>query len=124
MLKFLQLKGENIRFQGGGIMAAFPAIDMKRTGERIQFFMDLHQMTAADVRRYLDLNCVQTVYRWLNGVNVPNVDNLYALSQLFQVGIDELIVGSRKLDTGRSGAKEERNRLLQYYDRMENNVRA
>ena len=105
-------------------MAAFPAIDMKRTGERIQFFMDLHQMTAVDVRRYLDLNCVQTVYRWLNGVNVPNVDNLYALSQLFQVGIDELIVGSRKLDTGRSGAKEERNRLLQYYDRMENNVRA
>lgn len=104
-------------------MAVFPAIDMKKTGERIQFFMDLHQMTAADIRRYLDLNCVQTVYRWLNGVNVPNVDNLYALSQLFQVGIDELIVGNRKLDTGRSSMRDERNRLIQYHDRMEKYVK-
>ncbi len=105
-------------------MAVFPAIDMKKTGERIQFFMDLHQMTPADVRRYLDLNCVQTVYRWLNGVNVPNVDNLYALSELFQVGIDEMIVGSRKLNTGKNGMREERKRLILYHDRVEKCGRA
>ena len=86
--------------------------------------MDLHQMTPADVRRYLDLNCVQTVYRWLNGVNVPNVDNLYALSELFQVGIDEMIVGSRKLNTGKNGMREERKRLILYHDRVEKCGRA
>lgn len=57
--------------------------------------MQQRGITASDVQGYLNLACVQSVYRWMAGINIPTVDNLYALSQLLQVPIDQLICGSR-----------------------------
>ena len=34
----------------------------------------------------------QAVYRWLNGSNMPSVDNLYALSRYLNVQMDDVIV--------------------------------
>ena len=61
----------------------FPVIDKKKTAERISAIMKVYGKTPADIQNYLKLSCVQTVYRWLEGVNIPSIDNLYALSQLF-----------------------------------------
>ena len=38
---------------------------------------------------------MQSVYRWIDGVNMPTIDNLYALSALFQLPIDEIVRGNR-----------------------------
>ena len=66
----------------------FPEIDKEKTGDRIRFFMELRGLTVKDVCKALSLGCVQAVYKWMDGVNLPSLDNIYCLSILFQVPID------------------------------------
>lgn len=58
--------------------------------------MDRRGITVKDVTKYLGLSSVQSVYHWLNGLTMPTIDNLYALSELLQVPIDDIVCGSRK----------------------------
>lgn len=71
----------------------FPTIDRTRTGKRILFWMKINNLTPRDIQNYLSLSCVQTVYRWLDGSNIPTIDNLYALSRLFRINVNAMIVG-------------------------------
>ena len=70
-------------------------VDAIRTGKTIKCYMKQNGFTPADIQRYLSLSCVQTIYRWLRGKAVPSVDNLYALSTLFGVSLDDIIQGNR-----------------------------
>ena len=72
----------------------FPVIDKKQTGIKIGQFMDKCGISVQDIRGYLGLSSVQSIYHWLEGKSVPSIDNLYALSNLFGVGMDEIIRGS------------------------------
>ena len=74
----------------------YPKIDMKATGIWIRHIMNRRKLTVKDVQKYLNLSSVQSIYHWLNGQSVPTVDNLYALSELFQLPVDAMIVGNRK----------------------------
>ena len=69
----------------------FPIIDRKRTGIRLRRIMDERGLSVKDVQQYLELGSVQSVYHWLNGLSMPTIDNLYALSELFQMPIDDLV---------------------------------
>lgn len=73
----------------------FPLIDKRETGVNLRRLMDMRGITPKDVQEYLGIACVQSVYRWTDGVNMPTIDNLYALSELFQVPIDEIVCGNR-----------------------------
>ncbi|MBQ8147175.1 MAG: helix-turn-helix transcriptional regulator [Lachnospiraceae bacterium] len=73
----------------------FPLINKRETGVNLRRIMDMRGITPKDVQEYLGLGCVQSVYRWTDGTNMPTIDNLYALSELFQVPIDELVRGNR-----------------------------
>lgn len=73
----------------------FPLINKRETGINLRRIMDERGITAKDVQEYLGLGCVQSVYRWIDGVNMPTIDNLYALSALFQLPIDEIVRGNR-----------------------------
>ena len=72
-----------------------PTIDRKATGVRLRQLMDEKGFDVKLLREYLGLASVQSIYHWLNGISIPTVDNLYALSQLFEVPIDDMICGSR-----------------------------
>ncbi len=76
-----------------------PMIDKKTTGQQLKYFMETRGFTPKDIQEYLSLSCVQTVYRWFMGVNIPNIDNLYALSSLFETSIDALVAGERLEET-------------------------
>ena len=73
----------------------FPLINKRETGVNLRRIMDVRGITPKDVQEYLGLGCVQSVYRWTDGINMPTIDNLYALSELFQVPIDDIICGTR-----------------------------
>ena len=92
-------------------------IDRKRTAERIKFYMRYNSIKPADIQKYLGLTCVQTVYRWLDGINIPSIDNLYALSQLFDVKVDDMLAGNRK-NISPYIPYRKYFRLLMYYDRI------
>lgn len=72
-----------------------PVIDKQKTGEQIRKYMKLRGLTVQDVKTYLSLGCVQSVYHWLDGQSMPSIDNLYALSELLRVPMDLLVSGNR-----------------------------
>ena len=74
----------------------FPVIDLKETGINLRRIMGKQGISAKDIQEYLNLASVQSVYNWCNGLNMPSIDNLYALSQLFQLPIDAIVCGNRK----------------------------
>lgn len=74
----------------------YPIIDSIKTGERIKELMINNNLCPKDIQAYLSLTCIQTVYRWLSGISVPSIDNLYALSELFHTPIDDIIQGNRQ----------------------------
>ena len=73
-----------------------PVIDKSATGINLRKIMDRRSITVKDVQRYLGLGSVQSMYHWLNGISMPTIDNLYALSELFQLTVDELVCGNRE----------------------------
>lgn len=94
-----------------------PAIDKKKTGINLRLMMDERGLTVKDVQQYLKLGSVQSVYHWLNGISLPTVDNLYALSYLFQVPVDKLLCGTRpRIYTGENQAQIKR--LYAYYEKL------
>ena len=75
----------------------FPTIDKKKTGLNLKRIMDKRGVTVKEVQDYLGLGSIQSIYHWLNGISLPSVDNLYALSQLLQVSIDDMLCGNKKM---------------------------
>ena len=77
----------------------YPLIDKEATGKQIKRIMDYRGITVKQVQEALGLSCVQEIYHWLNGISLPSLDNLYALSELLQVSMDSLVRGNRKYVT-------------------------
>ena len=77
-------------------MPQYPVIDKVKTGKQL---IKNKGYTIKDIQQYLSLSCIQTIYRWFDGINIPSVDNLYALSVLLQVPIDRLIIGNKEEDS-------------------------
>ena len=97
----------------------YPVIDKRETGINIRRIMDHHKLTVKDVQQFLGLGSAQSIYHWLNGISLPTIDNLYALSELFQVPMDDLICGSRtmtKRDRQSSSVDNNIKRLHAYYE--------
>ena len=72
----------------------FPMINKKETGVSSRRLMDLRGVKPKDIQQYLGLGCVQSVYRWLDGVSMPTIDNLYAISRMLHVPIDSIVCGN------------------------------
>ena len=100
-------------------MEKFPMINKKETAERLKLLMQWNHLQPRDIQEYLGLTCVQTVYRWLEGVNIPSVDHLYALSRLLHIGIDDLLAGNGRMVT--TSEQYKRNiRVMTYFSKLEN----
>ena len=72
--------------------APYPVSDVKKTGENIRTLRIERGITVAEVQHYLGLSEPQAIYQWQRGHNLPSVDHLCALSRLFEVSIDDILV--------------------------------
>lgn len=93
-----------------------PLIDKKQTGINLRRIMDECGFTVKDIQQYLELGSIQSVYHWLNGISMPTVDNLYALSYLFQVPVDDMLRGTRRTLTAEKQVQLKRMRI--YHSKM------
>lgn len=104
----------------------FPLINKRETGVNLRRIMDMRGITPKEVQEYLGLGCVQSVYRWIDGVNMPTIDNLYALSELLQIPIDAIVRGNRAPlapDIFVKQLDSQESRLFAYYEKL-NEMRA
>lgn len=98
-------------------MNTYPTIDKVKTGKRIKALMKKKGLSVKNIQEYLGLGSVQSIYHWLGGSSMPTIDNLYALSELLEVPIDEMLCGNRK-PIGRDSKKDFVTRIHSYYDKM------
>lgn len=94
----------------------YPVVDLKRTGQNIKRIMLLKGLSVKDVQDFLELSTPQSIYHWFDGRNLPTIDNMYALSELFQVPVDAMLVGSRKFEW--RCQNDMYQRLLVYYEKF------
>lgn len=77
-------------------MTTFPCIDMKATGANIKKIRIANGLTVKDLQDYFGFEQPQAIYKWQWGECLPSIDNLYALSRLFRVPIDKILVGNNE----------------------------
>lgn len=73
-------------------MFPFPNIDMIKTGENIKALREKNGYSVRDLQEAMGFATTQAIYKWQQGVTLPSIDNLLALSCLFKVRIEEILV--------------------------------
>ena len=99
----------------------FPLINKRETGVNLRRIMDIRGISVKEVQQYLELGSVQSIYHWINGISMPSIDNLYALSELFKVPIDAIVRGNRTPNVPDSISKtldSRERRLYAYYEKL------
>lgn len=105
----------------------FPLINKRETGINLRKIMDERGVSVKDIQKYLGLANVQSIYHWLNGISMPTIDNLYALSELFKLPIDAMVCGNRQNITPkvvREMSDVQFDRLKLYYTKISGKLAA
>lgn len=72
----------------------YPVIDLAATGRNIRSLRIQKGFSVEDLQDFFDFNEPRSIYKWQSGQCLPSIDNLYALSVLFGVPMDSIIVGA------------------------------
>ena len=70
----------------------YPVIDLPATGDNIRRLRMERGMTVRDLQSYFGFGEPRAIYKWQKGETLPSVDNLYALGNLFEVPMDQILV--------------------------------
>ncbi len=73
----------------------YPVLNIEETGKRIKALRKERHMKVEDISDFMGFESPQAVYKWQSGKSMPTVDNLFALSALFRVPVDAILVGDR-----------------------------
>ena len=82
----------------------YPTIDVKATGARIRRLRMECGLTIREVSEYMGFTTDQAVCKWQRGDALPTVDNLYALSRLFGITMEDILVGDDEMSSRRLAA--------------------
>lgn len=69
----------------------YPTLDLEATGSRIRQLRKANNLSVNDVCMALNVSA-QALGKWQKGDCLPSIDNLYALSRLFQTQIDDILI--------------------------------
>ena len=70
------------------------SIQPEETGERIRRLLLEQGYTIREIQGAFGFENPQAIYKWQRGQSLPSVDNLYALSALLQVPMNEIIIST------------------------------
>lgn len=74
----------------------FPTIDLPATGKNIQQLRLAKGYSIRDLQRYFGFEEPQAIYKWQRGECLPSVDNLFALSVLLEVPVNDILIPTVK----------------------------
>ncbi len=69
-----------------------PLIDMKQTGRNICSLRKQRGISVKELQQMMGFGTPQAIYKWQHGASLPTVDNLVALSVIFAVPIDSILI--------------------------------
>ena len=73
-------------------MENLPRIDLIRTGQRLNMFRMNAGYSVSQLQEVFNFSTPNAIYKWQSGKNLPTIDNLIILSQLYGKTIEELLV--------------------------------
>lgn len=76
----------------------YPVLDPIATGTRIKELRKQKHLRVVDVSRFMGFESDQAVYKWQRGDSLPTLDNMFALSKLFETPIDDILRGIEEED--------------------------
>ena len=74
---------------------SYPVIDMVATGKNIIRLRKAHGYTVAELQAFFGFEALQAIYKWQQGKSLPSTDNLFALSQLLGVNMEDILVAEK-----------------------------
>lgn len=105
----------------------FPVIDPVATGANIARLRQERGLTVRDLQHFFGFEEPQAIYKWQRGQSLPSIDNLYALSELFHISMNDILVPSSYTNSFEQQAEaccSSRITALQYWtQRVWQNVR-
>ena len=75
----------------GNLKKVRPEYDMRVIGRNLRRFREKMNLSVEEIRQYLCLGTVQAVYKYEEGRSFPRADTMFALMELYGVGIDEIV---------------------------------
>ena len=67
-------------------------INMTETGNNISRLRKEKGITIRQIQETMGFNTPQAIYRWMRGETMPTLDNFFALSELLNVTVEEIVV--------------------------------
>ena len=93
----------------------FPVIDLTATGKNILRLRRERGLSVRDVQRFFNFEEPRAIYKWQSGQSLPSLDNLYALSALLRVSMDEILVPTSRMPEQNVCRAEEEARQISIY---------
>lgn len=76
------------------LYSQFPVIDLPATGANIRRLRQTKGLSVRDLQQFFGFEEPQAIYKWQRGQSLPAVDNLYALSALLDVPMNDILVAA------------------------------
>ncbi len=67
-------------------------IDQVKTGLKLKIMLRTAGYDVKYIQEYLHFSCPQSIYRWFKGKALPSLEHLYALSNLLDTHMEDLLV--------------------------------
>lgn len=67
-------------------------VNMAATGANIKALMKQQGITPKNIQAVFGFDNVQTIYKWMAGKCIPNIDNLFMLADILGVTVDALVI--------------------------------
>lgn len=80
----------------------YPVLDTRAIGARIKELRKAKHLTVEDIAGFMGFESEQAIYKWQRGDSLPTVDNLYALSRLFETSVDAILTGEKEKEKDES----------------------
>ena len=76
------------------------SIDVKATGMNIRMLRKARKITINDLAEvFCGDATVQAIYQWESGKTLPKIDKLFVLAKVFDVSMDDIIVGRVRINS-------------------------
>lgn len=72
-------------------MEKIKKLDKTMVVKNVRQLIFMSRFTNEELAEKLDVS-TRLVYHWQKGTRIPNIDNIYGLSQLFQVSIESILL--------------------------------
>ncbi|HBA48706.1 MAG TPA: XRE family transcriptional regulator [Lachnospiraceae bacterium] len=69
----------------------FTSLDAVLTGLKMRNAIKQSGYSIKELQEMLGLSCPQPIYRWIKGRTLPSIDNLYMLSRILDVHMEDLL---------------------------------